>query len=102
MPKFFPLDILLSNSLLILLDGCDGTKYEAYRQLFLDLFQAHLATHMRVESGSFLARSLAYGFLSTLLFIGKNKENMTNVKKDLTNYIKMMILGMPMSPKQDE
>jgi len=95
-PKFFPLDILLSNSLLILMDGCEGTKYESYRQTFLDLFQAHLATHLSVEPASFLARSLAHGFLSTLLFIGKNKKNMADGKKDLTAYIKMMILGMPM------
>ena len=96
MPKFFPLDILLSNSLLILLDGCEGTKYESYRQTFLTLFQAHLTTHLNVEADSFLARSLAYGFLSTLLFIGKNKKNMEEGKKDLTNYIKMMVLGLPM------
>lgn len=102
MPKFFPFDILLSNSLLILMDGCDGTKYEAYRQTFLDLFQTHLATHLSVEPDSFLARSFAHGFLSTLLFIGKNKKNMEEGKKDLTNYIKMMILGMPMPRKQDE
>lgn len=102
MPKFFPLDILLSNSLLILMDGCDGTKYESYRQTFLNLFQSHLATHMSIESDSFLARSLAHGFLSTLLFIGKNKKNMEDGKKDLTTYIKMMVLGMPMPRKQEE
>lgn len=99
MPKFFPLDTLLSNSLLILMDGCEGTKYESYRQTFLDLFQTHLAAHLSVSPDSFLARSLAHGFLASLLFIGKNKKNMADGKEDLTNYIKMMVLGMPFPRK---
>ncbi|MBH1941778.1 TetR/AcrR family transcriptional regulator [Mobilitalea sibirica] len=99
MPKFFPMDLLLSNSLLILMDSCEGTKYEAYRNTFLELFQAHLASHLNVEKGSFLAKTLSHGFLSALLFIGKNKRNMEDGKKDLINYIKLMVLGMPMPPK---
>jgi len=99
MPKLFPLDILLSNSLMILMEGCEGTKYEPYRDTFLNLFQKHLSTHLNVEPESFLSRSLAHGFLSSLLFIGKNKKNMETGKKDLINYIKTMTLGMPMPKK---
>ncbi|MHB8130511.1 MAG: TetR/AcrR family transcriptional regulator [Mobilitalea sp.] len=99
MPRFFPIDILLSNSFLILMEGCEGTKYAHYRELFLSLFQRHLATHIKVEPDSFLTKSLALGFLSSLLFIGKNKKNMEDGKKDLFNYIKIMVLGMPMPKK---
>ncbi|MPW26491.1 TetR family transcriptional regulator [Alkalibaculum sp. M08DMB] len=96
MPNFFPLDLLLSNSLLILMEGCEGTKYESYRETFLDLFQEHIAIHLNVEGKSFLARSVAHGFLSSLLFIGKNKKNMEEGKNELITYIKVMVLGMPM------
>jgi len=99
MPRFFPIDILLSNSFLILMEGCEGTKYAHYRELFLSLFQKHLATHINVEPDSFLTKSLALGFLSSLLFIGKNKKNMEDGKRDLFNYIKIMVLGMPMPKK---
>lgn len=99
MPRFFPFDLLLSNSMLILMEGCDGTKYEAYRNTFLDLFQAHIATHFNAPPDSFLARSISYGFLSTLLFIGKNKRSLDDGKQDLINYIKTMVLGMPMPKK---
>lgn len=99
MPKLFPMDILLSNSLMILLEGCEGTKYEAYREDFLNLFQQHIAVHLNVEPDSFLAKSICFGFLSSLLFIGKNKKNIETGKKDLTNYIKTMILGLPMPKK---
>lgn len=99
MPKLFPLDILLSNSLMILMDGCEGTKYQAYRESFMLLFQKHIATHLHVEPESFLARSIAHGFISSLLFIGKNKKSMDSGKKDLVNYIKAMVFGMPMWKK---
>lgn len=99
MPKYFPMDILLSNSLLILMEGCEGTKYEHYRETFLHLFQIHLASHMKVDPESFLARSLVLGFVSSLLFIGKNKKNMESAKNDLLQYIKIMVFGMPMPKK---
>lgn len=99
MPKFFPIDILLSNSFLILMEGCEGTNYAHYREIFLSLFQKHLSTHINVEPDSFLTKSLALGFLSSLLFIGKNKKNMDDGKNDLLNYIKIMVLGMPMPKK---
>jgi len=96
MPKLFPLDILLSNSLMILMEGCEGTKYEPYRESFSNLFQIHLANHLNVQPDSFLARSIAHGFISSLLFIGKNKKSMETGKTDLIGYIKTMTLGMPM------
>lgn len=95
MPQLFPLDILLSNPLLILMEGCEGTKYEPYPGKFMDLFEAHIARHLNVEPDSFLARSFAHGFLSTLLFIGKNKKSAEDGKKDLIAYIKTMTLGFP-------
>lgn len=95
MPKLFPLEILLSNSLLILMEGCEGTKYEPYRGIFLNLFQSHLSTHLKVESESFLAKSMAHGFISSLLFIARHMDNVESGKKDLINYIKTMTLGMP-------
>lgn len=100
MPKFFPLEILLSNSLLILLEGCEGTKYEPFRQSFFELFQKHIAVHLKVGANSFLAKSIAYGFMSSLLFIGKNKKSMEEGKRDLINYIKAMVFGMPIQKKQ--
>ena len=99
MPKLFPMDILLSNSLMILMEGCEGTKYEPYRDNFIKLFQRHLSNHLNVEPESFLSRSLAHGFISSLLFIGKNKKNMETGKSDLINYIKTLVLGMPMPKK---
>lgn len=99
MTTLFPLDVFLSNSLLILMEGCEGTKYEPYRNNFLELFQRHLAVHLNVEPESFLAKSLAHGFLSSLLFIGNNKKSMEEGKNDLINYIKLMVLGMPMPRK---
>lgn len=96
MPKFFPLDILLSKPLLILMDGCEGTKYEHYRQTFLNLFQAHVSMHLCIEADSFIARIIAHGFLSSLLFIGKNMKSLEDGQRDLMNYIKIMVLGFPM------
>lgn len=95
MSVYFPLDVLLSDSLLILMEGCEGTKYESYRQVFIDLFQKHIANHLNVDSKSFLARSIAHGFISSLLFIGKNKNSLEEGKEELTNYIKTMVLGLP-------
>ena len=99
MPRFFPLELLLSNSLIILMEGCEGTKYEPFRQIFFQLFQNHIAFHLKVESNSFLAKSMAHGFLSSLIFIGKNKKNMEDGRKDLLNYIRTMVLGMPINRK---
>lgn len=94
--QLFPLDLLLSNPLIILMESCEGTKYESYRELFLTQFQKHLAIHLNVDSDSFLAKSIVLGFVSTLLFIAKNKKNMEEAKKDLVAYIKTMTLGLPM------
>lgn len=94
--QLFPLDLLLSNPLIILMESCEGTKYEPYRELFLTEFQKHLAIHLNVDPDSFLAKSIVLGFVSTLLFIAKNKKNMEEAKKDLVAYIKTMTLGLPM------
>lgn len=94
--KLFPLDLLLSNPLIILMDSCEGTKYEFYRGMILTEFQKHLAIHLNVDPDSFLAKSVTHGFVSSLLFIAKNKKNMEEAKKDLYEYIKTMTLGLPM------
>jgi AcrR family transcriptional regulator len=96
MPTLFPIELLLSNSLLILMEGCEGTKYESYCEIFLDLFQKHLAIHLNVNPDSFLARSFAHGFFSSLLYISKNKKNVEEGKNNLLDYIKTMTIGMPM------
>lgn len=92
----FPIDLLLGDSFLILMEGCEGTKYETCKDTFLTLCQNHLAHHLNVEPNSFLAKSLIQGFLASLIFIGKNKKNMEEGKKSLINYIKTIALGMPM------
>jgi AcrR family transcriptional regulator len=96
MPQLFPLEILLSTPLVILIEGCEGTKYELYRDQFIDQFQKHIANHLNVEPDSFIAKSLVHGFISSLLFISKNKKNVEEGKKDLMAYIRTMTLGMPM------
>ena len=94
--QLFPLELLLSDPLLILMECCEGTKYEPCRDLIISQFQRHLAVHLNVASDSFLAKTIVNGFVSSLLFIAKNKKDMKEAKKDLYEYIKTMTLGLPM------
>lgn len=96
MPTLFPLDMLLSNSLIILLEGCEGTKYEHYKDEIYTLFQNHISIHLDTKPDSFLVKTMVHGFVSSLLFISKHKKNLEEGKKDLIQYIKTIVLGFPL------
>lgn len=94
-PKFFPLDVLLDSSFIILMDRCEGTKYEPYKEKFVHMFAEHLGEHINKEgTETFLTLAMAHGFLSALLLIAKSKKGIEQRKLNLTKYITAMCFGI--------
>ena len=93
--ELFPLDILLNDAFVILLEGCEGTKFEKYKQEFTKLFSNHVADHLKVDKGSFLPKAFSQGAISAFVMIVKNKKSFEEKKHDLREYILTMALGLP-------
>lgn len=92
---YFPLDVLLSAPFLILLDGCEGTKYQAVRDTLITRFTNHVADHLGVGSQSALPRIIVTGFFSSLLLIAKSKKSMQEKMDELLQYVVAVSFGMP-------
>lgn len=94
MPQAFGLDLLLGRPFVILIEGCEGTKYAGYKEIFLEMFREHLREHLKGSQHEMLVNMLAHSFLQGVIFIAKNKGSLEEGKKDLTHYLQMMIQGI--------
>ena len=96
MTELFPFEVLLSEPFIILMEGCEGTKYESYKVLFTTAFSDHVANHLNIKNGNaFLPQSFTHGGITAILIIAKSKKSMNDKIKDLSDYIYTMTYGLP-------
>ncbi|MGL4798545.1 MAG: TetR/AcrR family transcriptional regulator [Cellulosilyticaceae bacterium] len=84
--------IFLNKGFAILMEGAKGTKYEKYRQEFLQVMKAHLLTHVGEREG--LANMLAHSFLEAILVVAKMQGTMEEAREELIRYLKIFIQGI--------
>lgn len=89
---------LLNYPFIILMEGCKDTKYEAYKDQFLNMITDHAREHldemMPHHNNEFLAKAMGQSFLSVLLFIGKNKKSVEEGKSELMRYVMSLVAGI--------
>lgn len=95
LPEVFPLDLLMSRRIVILLEGCDGTKYEAEKNRLLRLFSDHLAEHLNISPENSLSNAMMSGIIAAFLSIAKSGKNLEERKQDLYDYIVTFAFGLP-------
>lgn len=94
-------DLFLSTEFVIMMEGCEHTKYEHYKDKFMEVLREHLTEHMEkhfpkhlvAKDDIFLIHTLGHSFYHTLLFIAKNKTNMQQGRENLLKYLIMLIDG---------
>ena len=95
LPEVFPLDLLMSKGIVILLEGCEGTKYTAQRDRLLRLFSEHLAEHLRLPHDNNLSAAMLTGTIAAFLSIAKSNKSLEERKQDLYDYIVTLAFGLP-------
>ena len=95
LPEVFPLDLLMSKGIVILLEGCEGTKYTAQRDRLLKLFSEHLAEHLRLPHDNNLSAAMLTGTIAAFLSIAKSNKSLEERKQDLYDYIVTLAFGLP-------
>lgn len=100
MPTMFSFDLLLCNEVIILLEGCEGTKYEQFRDHVYHVFYSHLSEHFEhIEEKDFIGKELyihtvVTSIIDAIIYIAKNKRSVEEGSKVLMEYIKMILIGM--------
>ncbi|WP_195270686.1 TetR/AcrR family transcriptional regulator [Eubacterium sp. 1001713B170207_170306_E7] len=95
LPEVFPLDLLMSKGVVILLEGCEGTKYMAQRDRLLRLFSEHLAEHLKLPHDNNLSTAMLKGTIAAFLSIAKSDKSLEERKQDLYDYIVALAFGLP-------
>lgn len=98
--EVFGFDVLLSRPFVILMEGCKGTKYEAYSKQFYEIVNSHLGEHLG-KGEELMGEIISHSFITALLFIGKNKASLEEKKKAFLKYIEVIILGILASEVDD-
>lgn len=95
LPEVFPLDLLMSKGIVILLEGCEGTKYTFQRDRLLKLFSEHLAEHLGLPQDDNLSAAMLTGTIAAFLSIAKSSKSLEERKQDLYDYIVTLAFGLP-------
>lgn len=99
-PKLFRFDLLLTNAVVILLEGCENTKYASFQQNVYQVFYEHMLEHMEhISEENFPGKQLyihtiVSSMLNAVIYIAKNKSSYEEGKNVLIQYIKFMIIGL--------
>lgn len=94
LPEAFLLKAILSQEFIILMEGAEGTKYEGYKEEFLEYCKEHMKEHLPGEENRFLAEEIASSFLSVLIYIANHMTSLEEGIKGLTGYIEILIAGI--------
>lgn len=90
----FPLDLMISPSFLILLRGCEGTKYESVRKELLDRFCAHIGEHLGMEPDDIVCETMTKIYIEGAISIGEKNISNEEKKRHIKNYILTSSLGV--------
>lgn len=100
LPKLFRFDLILSKPIVILLEGCEGTKFQTFRNDIVSVFRGHLREHVDMyPEGCILNRELftnavVESIMAAIIVISKTMQTEEEAMNALTKYIKMILIGM--------
>lgn len=100
LPEYFRFDLLLSNVVIILLEGCEGTKYEPVYQEIYDIFKMHMSEHVdaypesTIKNKELFTDTIVQTIIFSIIHIAKTMPSLEDGIATLIKFIKMVLLGM--------
>lgn len=97
-PLLFPIELLLSEPFIILVEGCEGTRYEKYKDTLIEEFSAHIGEHLNLPQNHQITKIFISGSLTAIMMIAKSKKSMEDKIEDFYTYLLTLTYGFPMPP----
>lgn len=94
LPQLIDLDLILSNVVVILLEGCENTKYEGFRTSIHDLFKEHMSGHLRNDPDEIFTEIVVQTMISGIIYVAKLSSSKEVKKRSLLKYFNMLIYGL--------
>ncbi len=94
LPQVIDFDYLLSDIVIILLEGCEGTKFEHLKYDILKCIFEHLEDHLQLDPDPIFNQSMVHSFVSTVVYIAKLSCPIEDKKRSLLRYFTVMIIGL--------
>jgi AcrR family transcriptional regulator len=94
-PRVLGIDIFLNKKFVILMEGCEDTKYEKYREKLLELGKKHVLEHMNGDkSYEKFAEIMAMTFFNGMLFIAKTASSLEEAQANFLKLYKLVCIGL--------
>lgn len=90
----FHMDIFADKKIVILLQGCGGTKYEHYNEEIRGKLRENMGLHYKVGKDSLYLLNLVDSVVDTVIGIVKKNKNRDIAIKLVLEYITLICLGM--------
>lgn len=94
LPTFMNINLFLSNVTIILLEGCERTKYANFRNDLYQEFLTHLKDHMQKDNDLLFIESILQSMFTGIIHIAKHKRSMEEGITAATKYMKVLLLGL--------
>ncbi|BBF45153.1 transcriptional regulator, TetR family [Lachnospiraceae bacterium KM106-2] len=86
--------LFLQKETIILLEGCEGTKYAYYREHFYDLCNKNLITYFKDKDKKQEIQIYMRAFEAAFIYIGKTLGDSPHGIKQVRSYLKLFLMGM--------
>lgn len=94
LPQLIDMDLLLSNVVVILLEGCEGTKYESFKITIHDLFKEHMMEHLNHDPDDIFTEIIVQSIISSIISVAKFPSTKEEKKRALLKYFHMLFYGL--------
>lgn len=86
--------ILLEPEVIILLECCEGTKYETYAEHFYEMTSEYLSHYLEKGYDKESIRIQMHALEAAFVYIAKEAGNTEEGKRQLIEYIKLFLIGL--------
>ncbi len=94
LPRMVDIDLLLSNVLVILLEGCEGTKYQSFKITIHDIFKDHMLDHLNRDPDDIFIEMIVQSIISSIIYVAKLPSTKEEKKRALFKYFHMLLYGL--------
>ena len=92
--EVFHMDVFICRRFVILMQGCDNTKYEAIKNKLVQLAASHLASHYKTEECNKYLQIIVNSMIQTFIDIAKKNLSPEEASNLVKEYMITVLLGM--------
>jgi AcrR family transcriptional regulator len=94
LPQLVDIDLLLSNVVVILIEGCEGTKYEPFKKVICDQFKEHMTAHLRHDPDEIFTDMFVQVMITSIICIAKFPSSYEEKKTALIKCFRFLFYGL--------